>query len=1759
MKKYSFLILFSLLGSLVCFGQMQIVEWKDLVGVQLDIRTNALVKTAPDGWGNAGAYSTHELPATTDGYVEFNLQDRDPYFALGLSSANIDNHYGSMDHGFFFERGAFYIVDAGRVVGQFGTYQVGDAFKIERFGNASMIGYFYNNVKVFESGTNPAHVLHADLSLFSHLTLLNDISVNVSWMDPNSGPGHSLSCGTSDDYNWVESTTYDLEGNIISESKVFADKFGKPVQSQVKNRTEDEVFASQPMYDVYGRAVAQTLSAPINKSYFCIAPNFVTNDNEDVYDYTDFDLENTSTSSQTGQVNNPKRVNDDHEGTLGWYYSNNNTDEAYVDNTDYPYSRVEYSKSNPGQVRRSSSAGNELRMGKGHESENYVMSASSELYYVYGYSMDWNTTGIFGSQLQPINMDYQVVKTISVDQDEKEYVSFTDHDGKVLATCRSGLSNPLQTVESLVPNGGHVDIHLPKECETSLAIHYPTGANNANVKLRILDLSTDQFIDNGGTTLFSVNEQPNLPAGYYRIEHASGGGDFVGISLTYQLNYERFTLHYYDQGKRLVRTIPPLGIDESYQPGADLNVWSGNTMSCTTISQNSLSVNQPSNLQVQSGQANPPQQVAHVSLWGAKLLDPSDLISGNSDPISVMISNNGLSSSLRMSNLAAERAVLKRNDHFISGGLNGKGLLAFTTKIKKLTVDYTNVFFNNALNSSVLSFQSLPINTTSSTTNNSGANNTQQTYDSYDVHYKLGYRKNGVFITAKDNLIIRFRKNTQHTVPGVSNPVGNTQRFVTYVGGDNSTLVTDFVDLSKYEAQITHVETASKVYITSGAFAGQYVTSTGQITDISTISNLQYFGLRLHVENISQSKEPNHLMAQTYKFNSLNWLLETHSDDEGTSKFVYRDDGQIRFSQNARQLQESAQRFSYTNYDKYARPIESGEHKGSIPFSDHYADGTGGNQMEAIREYTGGFSPTDPTCSQCIDKSYIYYDIPRTDVPVIAGHNNRQRFTSGNITKTENQDVATWYSYDHYGRITWMIKSFDLRTTPVHKLWMYEYDNRGNVSQVIFQPYSLSTTRDYFAHEYIYDANNRLSEVKTSRDGTTWIKQAHYIYYPHGPLKRVELRDDLQGIDYVYTINGALKSINNPDMDYDPGNDSPSTNSFDSDVFAMTLDYFSGDYRRNNTGISDVKEVVYNPNPGTSIITESNYSGSIKAQHWNDRLTPTSNEGNQEAYLYAYDDFNQLKDARFASFRPDQITLPGVLSGSENFRVSGITYDKNGNLRTLVRKDEIGAVVDNLKYNYVTPASSNRLTHVDDDDSEDQDLGDLIYDASGRLKKDLSEDVEYFYNTQGLVIGVQKESTGQDIIKFYYDDGGFRYKKEHYSLTTGDVEETTLYVRDASGQVTSIYNKPSTDYEQIELAFYGSSRIGTLTLNDPTSTDDDYNYELKDHLGNVRQVIRVRGVIEDWAFSKANYYPFGMKFMNINSYRYGYQGEYAEDETGEDGIKANSFQLRLYNPRLGRWLSPDPYGQYHSPYLAMGNSPTGMVDPDGGYSKFGYWWRNGFSMKGAVYGGKLNGNGRDVYGFTEFGFDSDGDWGFTTDFGSDSHGMANTHNYFSLNGVGFLSPKSHGSIEVYKPNFFGNIQDKYLSEESQTNGLVKTVGNIAYSIVDDATVYITSLNKTLNEGTGIHLNGKFANRNELESSGLNTFLLVTPTPLKNTTMISKFNVATFGTAFKGTFLTKLAPATRGVVIKSTNKVIQQAHTKRFVSTAKSQAEKIKNK
>jgi RHS repeat-associated protein len=62
---------------------------------------------------------------------------------------------------------------------------------------------------------------------------------------------------------------------------------------------------------------------------------------------------------------------------------------------------------------------------------------------------------------------------------------------------------------------------------------------------------------------------------------------------------------------------------------------------------------------------------------------------------------------------------------------------------------------------------------------------------------------------------------------------------------------------------------------------------------------------------------------------------------------------------------------------------------------------------------------------------------------------------------------------------------------------------------------------------------------------------------------------------------------------------------------------------------------------------------------------------------------------------------------------------------------------------------------------------------------------------------------------------------------------------------------------------------------------------------------------------------------------YGYQGSFSE-EVSEFELNYNEFELRTYDPQIGRWTTADPYDEFASPYLGMGTDPINNVDPDGG-------------------------------------------------------------------------------------------------------------------------------------------------------------------------------------------------------------------------------------
>jgi RHS repeat-associated protein len=87
--------------------------------------------------------------------------------------------------------------------------------------------------------------------------------------------------------------------------------------------------------------------------------------------------------------------------------------------------------------------------------------------------------------------------------------------------------------------------------------------------------------------------------------------------------------------------------------------------------------------------------------------------------------------------------------------------------------------------------------------------------------------------------------------------------------------------------------------------------------------------------------------------------------------------------------------------------------------------------------------------------------------------------------------------------------------------------------------------------------------------------------------------------------------------------------------------------------------------------------------------------------------------------------------------------------------------------------------------------------------------------------------------------------------------------------------------------------------------------------------------------SFSDYYPFGMQMVGRNDpgdgYRYGFNGMERDDEVKGSG-NSYDFGARMYDARLGRWLSLDPLeSRYKSltPYNYVANSPLQFVDPNG--------------------------------------------------------------------------------------------------------------------------------------------------------------------------------------------------------------------------------------
>ena len=214
-------------------------------------------------------------------------------------------------------------------------------------------------------------------------------------------------------------------------------------------------------------------------------------------------------------------------------------------------------------------------------------------------------------------------------------------------------------------------------------------------------------------------------------------------------------------------------------------------------------------------------------------------------------------------------------------------------------------------------------------------------------------------------------------------------------------------------------------------------------------------------------------------------------------------------------------------------------------------------------------------------------------------------------------------------------------------------------------------------------------------------------------------------------------------------------------------------------------------------------------------------EPTERGYAFRYDALNRLEHADHAS---------KVVSWTSSafYDEKGLSYDMNGNIKTLSRSGNLNPKMDSLTYDY----QGNRLLWVDDAGDDEQGFmdgniagTDYLYDQNGNMTSDLNKGISLInYNHLNLPSKVQK-NTGE-YLRYYYDATGRKLRQEVYN-NSNELQKSSDYLGEFF-------------YENDTLRFVNHEE-GRVVINEE---DPEYQYTLKDHLGNVRLTFSSRIQVE---------------------------------------------------------------------------------------------------------------------------------------------------------------------------------------------------------------------------------------------------------------------------------------------------------------------------
>ncbi|AWW28894.1 hypothetical protein DN752_01410 [Echinicola strongylocentroti] len=543
--------------------------------------------------------------------------------------------------------------------------------------------------------------------------------------------------------------------------------------------------------------------------------------------------------------------------------------------------------------------------------------------------------------------------------------------------------------------------------------------------------------------------------------------------------------------------------------------------------------------------------------------------------------------------------------------------------------------------------------------------------------------------------------------------------------------------------------------------------------------------------------------AFQYRYDHRNRMTEKRVPGAEPVYMVYDKLDRLVLTQDGNQRGENANKWSFTKYDALDRPVVTGEKViGSrSTVTQALADGSGHESYtgSGTTKYSDTVYPKGITEAEVHTVTY-YDNYAFTDkkfaLPTgVFGDDDHKiipkAFTAmrGQVTGTKVKILGSTNDYietvnfydDRYRLIQYKVlnhhKGEDVVTT------QYDFAGRVRKTHLLHHNPAADMGPMEVAQEYTYDHAGRLLTVNHSINGATPVTLLRHTYNELGELVNKDLADGFEDIDYVYNIRGWLTKINN-------------VSDGTSKLFEMDLHYDN----------APSGHQAYNGNIGSTV--------------WKNPYESVTNR-----YDYHYDAMNRLTAADYGH---------NDTGNAMGFDVTGIRYDLNGNIKSLNRKGDDdnrpNVDIDKLGYTY---AKGNQLSKVADASGSTEGFKDgtnqtteYFYDENGNMKEDRNKGITSItYNHLNLP---QKVAFSADkYIEYSYDASGTK-------LSQKTVDSGESKVSDYMGGFV---------YEDDKLQFvqHDEGRVVPVMASDSeTISSWDYQYHLKDHLGNVRVTFKTK-------------------------------------------------------------------------------------------------------------------------------------------------------------------------------------------------------------------------------------------------------------------------------------------------------------------------------